>query len=475
MDYITTKEMQALEINSDYYGISTFELMDNAGTNIAKEIIDQEEIKSKHICAICGSGNNGGDGYVAAEHLAKYGAKVTIYNLSNPKKTESKHAFSKIKRSKIKDRLNEEKIINSDIIIDAIFGTGIRGEIKEPQSTAIDLINKSKAKIYSIDIPSGLDPNTGEFRKKVNPDYIITFHKPKIGLKGEQNVVKVDIGIPKEAEVYAGPGEIFKIQNRDDYSHKGENGRVLIIGGSIDYIGAPALSGLSALRSGADLVTIAAPKKVALAINTISVDLITKKLKGEYINQENISELLELAEKSDAILIGPGIGLNKETKDTLDQFIKKIDKKLVLDADALKLIDSNKVDNYIATPHAKEFEYFFNKKVPKDINSKKELILKYSDVNKVILLKGKEDIISDGKNIKLTNVGNSGMTVGGTGDVLAGLCVGFLSQSNNFFNSASSAAFLNGLVADKLKKKKGYYFLASDIIKKIPKILNKLI
>ena len=154
------------------------------------------------------------------------------------------------------------------MIVDAIFGTGIKGNIREPENTAIDLINNSQARVVSIDVPSGMDPDGGPFEKAVRASITVTFHLPKPGLlkigaeKYAGEIAIADIGIPDEAELLIGPGDVKLVSGRSPQSHKGDSGRVLIIGGGA-YIGAPALSALCALRSGADIVTVAAPKKVS--------------------------------------------------------------------------------------------------------------------------------------------------------------------------------------------------------------------
>lgn len=260
------------------------------------------------------------------------------------------------------------------------------------------------------------------------------------------------------------------IKKRKSSSHKGDFGRVLVIGGSIDYVGAAALAGLSALavlRSGADLVTIAAPDKVAWAINCISPDLITSKLKGDFLNLKNYDEIQKLIDKNDVVLIGPGIGLRDETKDLIKKIIKNNKNKLkVVDADAIKMIDLNEVDNAIITPHKKEFEILLEDSGLNQKNFQEKL------KNNVILLKGSVDHIFSKNKREANKTGNPGMTVGGTGDVLAGLCAGFLAKSRNLFDSACAAAYVCGKAGDNLEKRTGYGFIASDLIGEICVVVN---
>ena len=277
----------------------------------------------------------------------------------------------------------------------------------------------------------------------------------------------------------------IKIPKRNSKSHKGDNGKVLVIGGSKDYVGAVALAGLAALRSGADWVTVAVPEKVGWAISALTLDLVVKKYKGDYFSLKNSSEIIKLSNGFDAVLIGNGIGVNIETK----KFIKKIikNKKLkVIDADGIKSSSIDIVGDSIITPHNKELEIFLlnsnidKKTIKKIINEKsiikkskliKKNLKKFLNKNNVILLKGEVDAIISKDKIKLNKTGNAGMTKAGTGDVLAGLCVGFLAQSRDLFQSAVNAAYFNGLIGDiLLKKKKGFTYLASDMVDEIKKL-----
>jgi len=281
-----------------------------------------------------------------------------------------------------------------------------------------------------------------------------------------------------------------RLPKRNSESHKGQNGNVLVVGGSEEYVGAVALAGIAALRSGADLVNVASPEKTAWAINCLYPDLITTKIKGKFFTEENCSQIKKLMLKLDVLLIGNGIGLKEETKKFCKKTIKDSSGKLkVIDADAIKSISMHDCENSIVTPHLKELEYFLknsnigNAIIAKIINEKsieakaigiKKIVKKFLEKNNVILVKGKIDCIITKNNIYFNKTGNSGMTKGGTGDVLAGLCAGFLSQSRNLSQSSINAAYFNGLIGDiLLKKKKGFTYLASDMAEEIEKICGK--
>lgn len=280
----------------------------------------------------------------------------------------------------------------------------------------------------------------------------------------------------------------IKLPKRNPESHKGQNGRVLIIGGSPDYSGTLALAGIAALRSGSDIVTVFAPSKVSWALNCLSADLVTRKLDGEHLNKRHIDEIIKFSKNVDAILVGNGMTARKETKEFARIFLKKLNKKLVVDADGIKVISIDDVDDAIITPHILELklllenskinEKLINKVInEKNIEKKSELLqktLKNKIKNNIILLKGPIDAIISENKIAYNKTGNAGLTKAGTGDVLAGLCVSFLAQSRDLWQSAVNAAYFNGLIGDiLLKKHKGYSYLASDMAVEIKKILSK--
>ncbi len=252
-------------------------------------------------------------------------------------------------------------------------------------------------------------------------------------------------------------------KKRAKESRKGKNGKVLIIGGSREYTGAVVLAGLAALRIGVDIVTIAAPEKVAWAINAYSPDLITWKIQGDYFEKKHIKEVLELSSKHDVVLIGNGIG--RKSDDFVKEFFQKVGKKTcVVDADAIKV--KPQLSHAVLTPHRTEFEIFSGKKLMGNLEKDVKIVQESAGTN-ILLLKGPVDIIASREKYFLNHTGNPGMTKGGTGDVLAGVCAGLIAQGVEPFEAACLAAFLNGKAGDALQKEKGYSFLASDLLEKI--------
>ncbi len=491
---ISTLEMRVLEENSEHLGVSKFLLMENAGRRVAEFCMRILGNKEARVLVVAGPGNNGGDGFVAARYLAQT-YKVRVFLLARPSEIrtlEARKNWEILEKMRLSMELHygydlqklKEIIKDSDLIVDAIFGTGLKGVVREPYKTAIEYLNSSRKIIVAVDVPSGLNPDTGEVHGvAVKASYTITFHRVKKGLETGRNyagrIEVVDIGIPREAELVAGPGDVIAVvKPRTAYSKKGDFGRVLVIGGSEEYSGAPALAALSAMRTGADIVVVAAPLSVADIVRSFSPTIIVKKLSSANLVEKDVETLLALSERADSIILGPGLGLSEETRNAVISYLSRIDKKpLVVDADALKIV-AGKMDLFhskpvVLTPHAGEFRILFGVDVPRDLEERIRVVRnKAAESGTTILLKGHEDIISDGRRIKVNYTGNPGMTVGGTGDVLTGVLATFLAWSGDPFFSASAAAYINGLAGDLAVKDLGFHITALDVVDKIPLALR---
>jgi ADP-dependent NAD(P)H-hydrate dehydratase / NAD(P)H-hydrate epimerase len=489
-------DMMVVDENAEALGISKTLLMENAGKCIAQKIFEISKPCKVNIYA--GTGGNGGDGFVTARYLLNNGFEVEIFLIGHPSRISSPES---LKNWEVLHKLNIETnsiVLNiiedhsqfgfssAELVVDAILGTGTKGKIREPVSKAIDIINNSNSTVIAVDIPTGLDPQTGMVEHKaVKADFTVTFHKKKIGLKNADDEylgdLKVcDIGIPEEAELYTGPGDLLRLNQRNINSHKGQNGNLLVLGGSKDYSGAPALAAISALRSGVDISVIACPKCVTSTIRSYSPDLIVKSLSNNYVTFDDTAKILELSKNANSMVIGCGIGREEETGLALTEMIEKINMPIVIDADALKLLNLDLIKHYrnevILTPHKAEFKAFFGVDVPKKLDNQIDTILECSKKCKcTVLLKGSTDIISNGDKIKLNSTGNPGMTVGGTGDVLAGIVGALVAQGQEAFEAAYLGSFINGNAGDLAAEEYGYNLIASDIWKYIPQVFKRRI
>ena len=496
MDVITSAEMAALDANCEFFGLAPLQLMENAGASIASEL-KKRFSDDAEVVIIAGKGNNGGDALAAARHLRNANVRVILVGRSKDLRTEASRRNWRI-LSECGYRMEEitdsstlkalKETLKPDVIIDALLGTGVRGRIREPESSAIDLINESGAFVLAVDVPSGLNPDTGECDKAVHADLTVTFHRAKPGLlKNESEsyvgeLVVADIGIPPGMERLAGPGDVrLVLRRREKSSHKGDNGRILIVGGG-PFAGAPALSALASLRTGADWVTIATPRNVAPIIASVSPNLIVQPLSGSgsILTEDDVSPVLNLMRMHDVLVIGMGLGAAEETKRAVKSIIEDESvKKAVVDADGLYGLDlplkASKSRQVIITPHAGEFSKMDAQNPPADGEERLEFIREFSLRNRVVtLLKAAHDVISDGKRIKVNVTGNAGMTVGGTGDVLSGITGALFATAGDAFEVATAAAFISGSAGDAAFRDKGLSLLATDVVEAIPAILSAI-
>lgn len=506
---VSTAEMQALEENSESLGVTRLVLMENAGREVAREAILHAKRNSSTVLIATYSGNKAGDAFVAARHLAAQGHRVEILMVASPDeiKTDEARANWRIVQSMERDVKTHVMLQSSEIknffskehptiIIDGLLGTGLKGDLREPLLTAVREINKlrNSSFIIAIDLPTGLDPDSGiTHGEAVKANLTITHHRYKLGLlsKGSKQytgkVVLVNIGIPPEAELFVGPGDLRRaVKQRSAYAHKGDSGRLLVVAGSKRYSGSAVLCGLAALRTGVDLVTILAPESIASVLQSYSPDIIVRSFPGEHFGPKATSALKDTMPNADAVAIGPGLGSEPDTvKSVIDclSMCRKLKTRVVVDADAIKALRGRLVKirglPAVLTPHAGEFKILTGEELPSEQiegwKVRSGTIKKWADdLKATILVKGHYDIISDRARTRLSRGGNPGMTVGGTGDVLTGLVGAFLALGNGDFEAACAGSYLNKAAGDYVATFKGYHMLASDLIEALPKILSKL-
>jgi len=497
-EYYTIRETRAYEDNAFAMGFAIETLMEKAGKSIAEEIMNVPKIgKDSTIFFFCGFGNNGGDGLVAARYLTNegydckivlVGKKDTFNSQSSQKNYEKlKELLEESRWFRIKDVNDIQSVFTNisdkDWIVDGLLGIGISGAPREPIFSIINIFNnKFKKKIIAIDIPSGYNPETNNSVFIKEPAKIICLGKNKIkeGDFSAASIVVKDIGIPPEAETYIGIGDLkWFFPERKSDSHKGDNGIVVVIGGSIYYTGAPVLSALGAFRTGADLVYIYTPENVRTIISSFSPDLITVPGSNDELNKEDAKKVLEDRRFKKAVFaIGPGTIRNENTRLLVSGILKtKHRRKLIIDAGALSSLSIEELKllrnhDTIITPHKMEFYRVFQTELPDKLEDRKKIIQELSKKWGVtILQKGKVDIISNGLMTKLNSTGHPGMTVGGTGDVLTGITATLLAITDDAFVSACLAAYISGKAGELAAKKYGDGLMASDI----PLYINKVI
>jgi len=490
---IISREMRALEVNAEYFGISLLQLMENAGRNVAREIASRFSREQK-VAIFCGLGGNGGDGFVAARHLLSQGFKVSVIlvgkgrDIHHEATLQNWCALQPLRESILVQEVTDSSVIpnvDAPIVVDALLGTGTKGKLKPPITQIVEYINGLTAFKIAVDVPTGIESDTGEvLGTAVKANVTVTFHKPKTGMRTAKKyvgeLIVKDIGLPNEIAKFAGPGDVLLAKKpRTLSAHKGDFGRLLVIGGSEVFSGAPALVSLAALRTGVDIVYLAAPSKTAYAISSISPDLITLKLKGDHLTADNVTALQPYLKMVDAIVMGSGLGVHSETREFVKSCVSVIEsagKPLLLDADGLKAFAEFKRAlkvPLVLTPHAGEYALLSGWKLDENVEARiAEVQRTAAELKAVVLLKGQVDMVCDAKRVKLNFTGNPGMTVGGTGDVLSGIVGALLAQKTDPFEAAVAGAFVNGAAGDFVANDKGYHLVATDLIEWIPRVFD---
>ena len=450
-------EFQILDINAQHYGVNFFELMTNAGTQVAKYISDNTE-PTIPLKFICGHGNNGGDGFVAAGILKGEGFDVEVYYVKEPKTLTSKKALDNYNGNiqKIEGIMDIKD--NSPLIVDCLLGSGIIGDPHSPYKEIIDEVNQFE-NIISVDVPSGFGTAIS-----VKPSQTVTFHEKKRGMNQDNcgEIIVVDVGFSSDVDELTGPGELLLFPDFDSKKHKGQNGKVAIIGGG-EYSGAPALAAIGAYRSGVDLVHVFVPEVSYNQVSSFAPELIVHNLNGNRINKDVLAIINK--DEFDSIVIGPGMGKHKESIETVQAVIDNFEN-VVIDADAIDIYNFRK-NNILLTPHSGELTRL-------KIGNDRANLMEFAKSNNLsLLLKGKKDFITNGSYFKTNTTGHPRMAVGGTGDLLSGLCGGLMARDLSPFEAGRLAAYALGKAGELCFEEYGVGFLPTDLGLCISKVLSR--
>ncbi len=477
---ISPLEMRVLDRNAQYFGIATLDLMEVAGKAVAEVARSEFGTSGKRVLVLCGTGNNGGDGLVAARHLAKE-ARVTVLLARSPDQFDTKEAqtnFERLRDVQILAGLDrsEEAIAEADLLIDALLGIGAEGSLREPFASLVRQVNGSGKPILSVDVPSGF--GTGLM---VRPTVTVALHDVKEGMTPDNSgrIRIADIGIPSKVTTMIGPGEFLLYPLPRATSHKGENGRLLVVAGG-PYTGAPALVGFGSLGIGIDLVHIATPASAATVVASYSPTFIVHPLVGHRLLREDLRQIIELTPRVDAVAIGPGLGDASGTLEAIREVVRGLQLPMVLDADAIKAVAADPKclvgKKVVLTPHSREFQLLTGKSLPDAPEERAEIVRETAKaLGATILLKGHVDIVTDGARLKFNYTGNPGMTAGGTGDVLCGLTAGLIAKGMAPYDAARLAAFTNGAAGDLAFEEKSYGLTSVDVANQLGRVLAKFL
>ncbi|WP_415901913.1 NAD(P)H-hydrate dehydratase [Neptuniibacter sp. QD29_5] len=474
------------------FGIPGIRLMQRAGHAVFAEILDRfPHIASLSI--VCGAGNNGGDGFVVAALAINKGLRVQLVcvgkaDFSSQLGGEALEAWEQLQsvigRIEVTSAGAE---LWGDLVVDALLGTGLTGEVREPFAGVIRQINRSHKPIFAVDIPSGICADTGAvLGVAVRADITLSFIGLKRGLFTSEGVnyrgqiLFDDLKVPDEVYDLV-TVDVFRttesdlaelLPARERNAHKGKFGHLLVIGGNSGMGGAALLASQAAMRSGSGLVSLATRSEHVTASLTRCPEVMVHPV-------DSTGHLLPLLDRADVIVIGPGLGQNAWSDQMLRAALAT-EKPLVLDADALNLIVENSLfaslnrKNWICTPHPGEASRIMDKSVTELEADRFASVERLQQIcGGSVVLKGAGSLVSAGEVVYLCDAGNPGMAVAGMGDVLSGICGALLTQGLSPENAARLAVFIHAKAADYVVKQQGEIgLIASDLFDAIPRVIN---
>lgn len=515
MFVVTAQRMRELDSYTiERIGIPGPVLMENAARG-ALLVLDRcfPHWRNGKLAVVCGRGNNGGDGLVMARYLLQWGGYVNVFLAAPPEEISGDARFAletflgsggRIQTVGVKGGLSPKDLQLStySLIVDALLGTGLRAEVREPVASLIKAINESGVPVLSVDIPSGLCSDTGRVMGvAVKAQVTVTFGSPKLGqflFPGRElcgSLYVVDIGIPQKAyEAHppmcqlVTPGMLRgMLPHRSPEAHKGNFGHVLVIAGSAGKTGAGVMAAESALRTGAGLVTLGVPKSLNLAMEAKTTEVMTLPLPEgpeQNLSLDSLSEIRKALEGKDCVVLGPGISTVGETPLVARELASTVPLPMVIDADGLNALVGHleimlqAPGDRILTPHPGEMARLLScsiKEVQEDrVGAALELAQRSRSV---VVLKGAGTIIGDPEGeVRLIPTGNPAMASAGMGDVLTGIIAGLLAQGLEPMDAASLGVYVHGFIADEWSLIYGQRGLvATDLVSRIPGCLDRIL
>ncbi len=490
MFVLSREEMYAVDkFTIESVGIPGKELMENAGKGCSEFINDLLSPESK-IALFCGSGNNGGDGFVIARFLktCQHSPEIFLLGSTDKMSQETLSNYMQCKELHIpitKIENGSIELSDYDLIVDAIFGVGLKGKVKGWQADVIEKINASEKQIVAIDIASGIDANTGSADIAIDADYTLTMAAIKYGQllgRGREKsgeVIVIDIGVPASVfSQFSIKGRLATCENvifpyRNNFSHKGEYGKVGIIAGSSGFTGAAILASKAALRAGAGMITLFHPAGLEIIFETQLLEVMTYPIPSKNTKDKQFFHKLN---SMDVLLIGPGIGTSEAMCELLKHVTVSWKKPIIIDADAINIIAKNKTileniksEQVLLTPHIGEFARLCDASIENIHNNPLQYLQDFVKQYKCsVLLKSATSIFCDGNGFIFNITGNDGLSTGGSGDVLAGIITSFVGQKLQLKDAAVSGSYLLGETAEKLAEtRKPASIIPSDIIEYI--------
>jgi hydroxyethylthiazole kinase-like uncharacterized protein yjeF len=508
MRIVTAGEMRAIDrATSERFGVHSLTLMERAGAAVADYVLSHYR-SAQRIVVFCGKGNNGGDGFVAAQRLHQAGKTVHVILLADPAelKDDAAFMFGKVASPVIAVRSGEElksdraqNAIIADLYIDAILGTGFKPPVSRLYADAITIMSDSRLPVVSVDIPSGADADSFGLQSGTvaRSDAIVTFTTPRPAhvfseLTSGPTCV-AGIGSPDEAIVSALHLNLITARDivpllapRPAESNKGNYGHVLVIGGSFGKAGAAAMAGISALRVGAGLSTVATPRSVLATVAGFYPELMTESLPETdtgSISAMARDRIEELAKGKTVLAVGPGISRDPQTSELVRELVAKTKIPMVVDADGLNAFEGHagqlngKGRTLVITPHPGEMARLAACTIADVQNDRLGVARKFAhEHDLIVVLKGHRTLVAnpDGE-MWVNTTGNPGMSTGGTGDILTGMVAGMMAQHpKDALQAVLAAVRLHGVAGDVMRENVGEHSLiATDLLQGLPEAFRR--
>ena len=518
MRVVSAEQMRQIEERAiHHYGIPSLLLMENAAWAVVEEIrrcLSKKEasLSGRKAVILVGKGNNGGDGLAVARHLVFQGMDVTVLLFARLKELKGDAALNLrlfqgttgkcfIIEGEKQRRLTRLALAQADVVVDALYGIGMRGALPSLIEEYVDEVNRSPGWVISIDIPSGVEANTGKvYRTAIRAQTTVTFGLPKWGLflgdgpDFSGRVVVDPISIPEtyfkdegiSTFVLTNDNVFNMLPVRQLKGHKGTHGKGILVAGSKGMSGAAVLAGRGALRSGIGLLQIVTPNGIAQDVDASITEATVWSAPGDdRLNEEAWSVILKQSEKAQALAVGPGLAQNPQFVTVLEEIIRNISCPVLLDADALNLVAlepgllglRNGLGPLILTPHPGEMARLCGCSVEDIERNRLDIaVTKAVEWEAVVVLKGSVTIIASPDGRAFFNpTGNPGLGTGGTGDVLTGSILAWLAQGVTPLEAACLGVYLNGKSADDLATEYGWSgFTASEVADRLPKVRRDL-
>ncbi len=502
MKVSTVSQMRELDRKAiEEFGIVAELLMENAGQAVYFALLNEFGAAGKRFVIFCGLGNNGGDGLVVARKIHSSGGAVNVFVLGDPTrfKGAAKINFDIVSRLPVEVRQigsareAQTEVAHCDGVVDAILGTGLTREVTGLYRDVIELINESGKTVFSIDIPSGVHGDTGKaMGAAVRADVTVSFGLPKIGnmlfpgydLGGKLYVSHISFPPTLYDGLKIKISPLAELPPRDKAGHKGDFGQALCVAGAAGYFGAPYFSALSFLKAGGGYARLAAPRSIVPFIASKGSEIVfhpQAETDTGSIALRNKSTLLELAERMDVVILGPGLSLDPETQQLARELTAEIDKPLLIDGDGitavcqeLEIVKGRRAET-ILTPHLGEMARLTGQSLP-DIDTHQIDVLQRTaaELNATVVLKGAHSLVGhpDGR-VFINTSGNPGMATAGSGDVLTGTIAAMFGLGLPLRTAVRQGVFAHGLAGDLAAEDKGEDGItAQDILDYLPRAMN---